>query len=152
METESATGPTGRINWLEIGSAVFSGLGVAATIGWLIHPGHHLACIDSYLVPVHQPAIALSLLLIGGAMSLIAEATWVVVLARWLTGAAFGVALLVVVILPIVIHAVACMLLEWMVRNAHRRKGIWIPRSWAALRGLFVGALTLWLDWGITIC
>ena len=152
MKTEPVTDPAGRINWLEICSALFSGLGVVATIVWLMHPGHDLACMDSYLTPALQPVIALALLVVGGTLSLALEPTTWVVVARWLAGAALGAALIVVVLLPIVIHAVAYVFLEWAARNARRRGGIWVPRSWAAFRGLFVGAAILWLDWGITFC
>ena len=152
MKTEPVTDPAGRIDWLDICSALFSGLGVVATIVWLMHPGHDLACMDSYWTPAYQPVIALTLLVIGGTLSLALEPTTWVVVARWLTGATLGVALIVVVLLPIVIHAVAYVFLEWAARNAHRRKSIWIPRSWAAFRGLLVGAAFLWLDWGITLC
>ena len=152
METESATGPWGRINWLEICSALLSGLAIVATVVWLMHPGHDLACIDSYWMPAHQPVIALTLLAAGGTLSLALEPTAWVVVARWVTGATLGVVLIVVVLLPIVIHAVAYVSLEWAARNTRRRKSIWIPRSPAAFRGLFVGAAFLWLDWGITFC
>ena len=152
LETESSTGQEGPSDWPHICSALFSGLGVVATIGWLIHPGHHVACIDSYLTPVHQPVIALTLLVVGGTLSLALEPSAWVVVARWLAGAALVAALVFVVLLPIVIHAVAYVFLEWAARNARRRNSIWIPRSWAAFRGLLVGAAFLWLDWGITFC
>ena len=152
LETESATGPWGRINWLEICSALFSGSGVVATIVWLTHPSRDLACMDSYWTPAYQPVIALTLVVVGGALSLALEPTTWVVVARWLTGVALGVTLIVVILLPLVIHAVAYVSLEWAARNARRRKSIWIPRSWAAFRGLLVGAAFLWLDWGVTFC
>ena len=117
QQPQEETSSNDELPWLAIWGAIFTGLGAVATFGWLYPSGRGWSSIPAYFDPWHPSAIVAALLAVGSGLTLLASGReseigrpWIVA-GEWTTRMSLGVAVLIVLVVPVVIWVVK--LLIW---------------------------------------